>query len=258
MSLPDEGALQVRVRGVAHDPSVEVPALVELDPETLRFSLDDTGDAVVVVPLSAISGAVVRDEVLTLTMREQPTIVMSSSPHLIGFRNRLEAAVCAFPAATLSLRHFGSESSAPGSEHDQWFEALLTSRRVAEETRTVETQRRVFDHTRLSRHATATITAWSDARGVTPADRRALLAEMEELTLPYMQSLAALEVVSVRLRRAPEPRQFDAWRRWTAAVRDVFRAADDVWAVVLPVLCDARGAQGTLWRRVLRRTGGTP
>ena len=49
-----------------------MPALVELDPETLRFSLDDTGEAVVAVPLSAISGAVVRDEVLTLTMRDRP------------------------------------------------------------------------------------------------------------------------------------------------------------------------------------------
>ena len=178
-------------------------------------------------------------------------------PHLDGLRNRLEAAVCVFPAQTLSLRGFGSERSLPGSDHDTWFDALLTARRVAEESRTIETQRRAFDAERLRRHVRGTIDAWAVARFDEAADRRALVAELEELAAPYVAALEAMEAAAVVLRQAPFSGQFEAWRAWTQTVQRAFRAADDSWALMVPVLCDLRGAKGTLWRRLLRRSDRT-
>ena len=64
-----------------------------------------------------------------------------------------------------------------------------------------------------------------------------------------------LEHAAMRLRQAPPELQFETWRRWTRIVQRAFRAADDVWTLLVPVLADSRGAKGSFWRRILRRSG---
>ncbi len=253
------GSLPVRLRGAWQDRALDHDATVELDGTTVHISSPAADPPQVAVSIGDLLGAALHDELLTLHLHGGRTIMLSGSPHLDGFRNRLEAAVCQFPAQTLSLRGFGSERSAPGSDHDMWFEGLLTARRVAEESRTVEPQRRAFDATRLSRHAQVTRAGWAAERFEAPADRRALEAELEELSAPYSQALRQLEHAALRLKQATDDRQFDTWRRWTVTVQKAFRAADEVWAPMVPVLCDSRGAKGSLWRRLLRRpTPGNP
>lgn len=248
--------IRVRLRGASSDPSVECGAVVELKDEGLHFTIDGATETVYDVALASVTGVSLRDGALTIYLRDHVALVLSDADELLDLRHRIEAVICTFPAATLSLRHYGSEHSAPGSDHDMWFEALMAARRVAEGSRTMENHRRVFDTARLARHAQTTREAWAQARGRTAADRRAVLAELEELCAPFDASLNALEVVTLRLRNAPDSRQFDTWRRWSAVVREVFKAADGVWETVIPVLSDSRGAQGALWRRVLRQTNG--
>ena len=246
-----DGMLSARLQGAWQDRSLDFDALVQLEQRMVQITFDAAMPKRIDIEVDDIAGAVLGQDSLTLHVRTGNPIVLYGSPHLEGLRHRLEAAVCVFPAQTLSLRGFGSERSAPGSEHDRWFEALLTSRRVAEETLTVETQRRAFDADRLARHAQLLRGELAAERVETPADRRALAAELEELAAPYTVALQRLEAAASELRHAPHGAQFERWRSWTGVVQRAFRAADDVWSLMVPVLCDSRGAKGTLWRRIL-------
>ncbi len=250
--------LSARLHGAWDNRALDYDATVQLDGTALRITYDASAPKAIDLTVDQLRGAVLADDVLALHVTGGSTVVLSGSPHLDGLRNRLEAAVCVFPAQTLSLRGFGSESSAPGSDHDRWFDALLTARRVSEESRTVETQRRAFDAPRLARHAQLTREAWATARSDDAADLRALEAELEEIALPYTTALRQLEHAALRLRQAPDELQFDVWRRWTGMVQRAFRTADEAWALMVPVLCDPRGSSGSLWRRVLgrRKSGG--
>ncbi len=253
--LAGDGVLPARLQGAWHDRTLDHDAAVQLDAGFLRIAYDTADPVVIELPVRDLLGATLQDGVLSLSVKIGGTLRLSGSSHLDGLRNRLEAAVCVFPAQTLSLRGFGSERSSPGSDHDLWFEALLTARRLAEESRTVETQRRAFDTTRLIRHAQTTRVGWADARFEGAADRRALVAELEELAAPYSHALRQLEHAALRLRQATPDSQFETWRRWTVTVQRAFQAADDVWTATIPALCDSRGSKGALWRRLLRRPG---
>lgn len=248
-----EGAMPARLRGVAPDLTQVFDAVVRLDDALLRISYNPDAPTLLDIPVSSLLGATLATDSLELHLSGRGALTLMNSSHLDGLRHRLEAAVCVFPAQTLSLRNFGSERSAPGSDHDQWFDALLSARRVAEESRTVETQRRAFDAARLQRHAQVTRAEWAAARCELAADQRALEAELEEIAAPYATALRQLEHAALRLRQAGDDRQFETWRRWTATVHRAFRAADEVWALTVPVLCDSRGATGAFWRRLLRR-----
>jgi hypothetical protein len=248
-----DGLLPARLQGAWMDRVLDSDAQVQLDAELVRITYESF--STIDIPVRELRGAVLRDGSLTLHGKGGLAVVLSQSPHLDGLRNRLEAAVCVFPAQTLSLRGFGSERSTPGSDHDQWFEALLTARRVAEESRTVETQRRAFDSARLARHAQVTREGWAAARFVEAADRRALVAELEDIAQPFALALRQLEHASLRLRQSPDERQFETWHRWTVIVQRAFRTADEVWALTVPALCDSRGSTGAFWRRLLKRRG---
>lgn len=252
--LQGDGVLSARLHGAWQDRQLDDDAAVQLVGGTLRIAFDTVEQKVITVSVDELQGAALRDDgSLSLHMLGGNTVALSDSPHLDGLRHRLEAAVCVFPAQLLSLRGFGSERSAPGSDHDQWFEALLTARRLAEESRTVETQRRAFDAELLMRHAQVTRAGWASARFDGDADRRALEAELEEISAPYSHALRQLEHAALRLRQSADDHQFETWRKWTGTVQRAFRAADDVWTLIVPALCDSRGSKGALWRRVLRR-----
>jgi hypothetical protein len=249
------GALAVRLHGGWQDRSLDYDASVQLEGSTLTVDCEQGMPPRISLTADKLMGAELHGDTLTVHRSEGRPVVFSADLHLDGLRNRLEAAVCVFPAQTLSLRGFGSERSAPGSDHDRWFEALLHARRVAEESRTIETQRRAFDAARFTRHALALRESWAAERFAEPADRRAMQAELEELAAPFTQALRQLEHSSLRLRQAPDAHQFDAWRKWTDAVQRTFRGADDVWMAIVPVLVDSRGSKGSFWRRLIRRGG---
>jgi len=249
---PLEGVLTARLHGSWHDRSLDYDAAVELRNGALRIAFDESKPTKIRIPVDDLIGAAYANDSLLLHRRDGSIVTLSGSPHLEGLRHRLEAEVCTFPAQTLSLRGFGSESSAPGSDHDRWFECLLTSRRVAEETRTVETQRRAFDAERLRRHADVTREAWGKERFERAPDRRALVAELEELGACYAAALEQMERTGGMLRQTPASAQFANWRTWTEQVRLAFRAADDAWMAMVPVLADSRGAQGSMWRKLIR------
>lgn len=254
MTVSDERLVPVRLRGAWQDRSLDYDAAVQVGEGLVRIAFDAADPKTIEVAIGDLQGAALQDGVLTLHPTSGRPVVLSDSPHLDAVLNRLIATVCQFPSQTLSLRAFGSEGSAPGSDHDRWFEGLMTARRVSAESRTIDTQRRAFDANRLARHAQITREAWAADRFEGAADRRALAAELEETAMPYSRSLLALEAAALGLRSATDDVQFAVWRHWLVRVQETFRSADDVWTAMIPVLADSRGARGALWRRLLRRS----
>jgi hypothetical protein len=126
-----DNVLSARLHGAWQDRSLDYDARVYLSDDVLEIAYNPTAPTVIRLPVNTVRGAELRDGTLSIHTAEGAVVSLSASEHLDGLRHRLEAAVCVFPAQTLSLRGFGSERSAPGSDHDRWFEALLTARRVS-------------------------------------------------------------------------------------------------------------------------------
>ena len=254
---PLETVHAVTVHGLRRGEELDGAARLVLGGTGVQLEVDGPRPRTIVIALDALDGATWDGATLALHDADGDVLHVRGTPQLEGVARRLEAAVCDFPEQTLSLRGFGSERSAPGSDHDRWFDALLTARRVAEETRTVATQLRAFDAAALAAAAGAVCLAFAQERHPTPGpDQRALHAELEELAAPYLAALTQLQAAARAVTEGDVDRRFAGWRTWTAAVGRAFHAADDVWMAMVPVLCDSRGAGGRLWRRLLRRDGG--
>ncbi len=249
--------LDVALHGLRRGEELDGPAQVALGLDGVQLVLQGPRPRTLLVTLDMLDGATWDGTTLALHEASGDVLHLRGTPHLEGVARRLEAAVCDFPEQTLSLRGFGSERSAPGSDHDRWFDALLTARRAAEETRTVATQLRAFDAATLARAAGETCLAFARERHPADgADQRALHAELEEIAEPYLAALERLRASAQAVVAGDVDRRFAAWRIWTGDVARAFHAADDAWMAMVPVLCDPRGAGGRLWRRLLRRDGG--
>ena len=77
-------------------------------------------------------------------------------------------------------------------------------------------------------------------------------AELADLAEPVIKSLDVLTTAADAARTAPDDAKFVRWRAWSAAYRDVFRAADQCW---LAAIHSALGPRATHkrerfgWRR---------
>jgi hypothetical protein len=221
-----------------------------------------TDDALVIVapparidvPLTALAGLQLSGDTLVVHDVEGATFALSGQPQLDALATRIESAICTFPELLVSLRSFARERSAAGSDHDRWYEGLMHARKMAQESRTLDTQRRSFDAARLQRHASSAREHW--ARERYPAEgphQRALLAELEDCTERYSDALLALESAAAQVQHASDAERFVAWRAWLLTLRQAFEAADVSWTALIPVLCDSRGRDGRFWRRLLKR-----
>lgn len=158
------------------------------------------------------------------------------------------------PEFTRSLRAL-AVPSAPGSDHDRVFKPLIQARTAAHKVQAPEAKIAAFDAARLEREWREAIAALAAARhGGSAPDRRALEAELGDLGAPLWSALARMQHAAQAARAAAGPARRVAWDAWVASVQQVFDAADDWWRAALPVLGDSRGRQGSLWRRILRRT----
>ncbi len=157
------------------------------------------------------------------------------------------------PEFTRSLRAL-AVPSAPGSDHDRIFAPLIQARASGHRVQSLEGQLAAFDAARIERTWREAVAALAAERHRRSApDRRALVAELEELGAPVWRALARVQAAAAAARIAPLEGRRVAWERWVDAIRLLFESADDWWRAALPVLGDPRGRRGSLWRRVLRR-----
>jgi hypothetical protein len=251
----------VRLRALWRGEDLDAEGRAAVEQGRLRVALDGARPPLLEVPFTALDGASFDRTVLAAYVHGGDVLELRTRDGeppaaLAALAARLEAAACALPEQTLSLRGFGSERSAPGSDHDRWFGALLDARRAAADATTIAAQLRAFEAGALARHARETIAAFAAERhGEAGPHRRALQHELEELAEGTFAAVARLEVAAKAVREGEGDQRYVTWRAWAAALGRAFHAADDTWLAMVPVLCDPRGAGGRLWRRVLRRGG---
>jgi hypothetical protein len=168
----------------------------------------------------------------------------------------------ALPEVTRALRAFGAACGQPGSDHDRWFAPLVAALRTARahvESDPATPWRAVerVDAARTAAAFRAVLAALAAERAAGSApDARALEAELEELCAPVLAALDDLGAHAAAVLAADEAGRPHAWRAWATALGGAFASADRCWIAALPVLADARGSHGRLWRRLLRGRGG--
>jgi hypothetical protein len=216
---------------------------VELHSETGHASLS----------MSALEGVTYRDSQLTFFLAEGDTVLADGTPRLAAVAREIASNVCTLPELTRPLRSLGSRRGRLGVDHDRFFAPLLAARRRGERAADRRARLKAFDGAAMSAALDASIGDFAKARYPRRApDRRALEAELLEITGPLRTALDALDVYARRaMDDTAEDTAFVRWRSWCGAVQDVFDRADRCWIELGPVLGEAP-VRRPLWRRMLR------
>jgi hypothetical protein len=140
----------------------------------------------------------------------------------------------AIPELTRALRAFGSRRGHRGvrdsASHEQqrFFGPLLDARRVAMSAALPSDAMAAFDATVLELAIANALTAFATERhGQNGPARRALEAELVDLTEPLRDSLDALRLTAVDA--GSDMDNLGLWRAWSEQLRAAFETADRVW-----------------------------
>ena len=208
---------------------------------------------VTALDMAAMEGIAYRDSRLTVYLRGGETVEVSGTARLAAVAREIAAQVCTLPELTRPLRSLGSRRGRLGVDHDRFFSPLLAARRRGERAGDQRARLRAFDGAAMSAALDAAIADFAKARFPRRApDRRALEAELLEISAPLRTALEALDIFGRRaMEEGSEDTVFVRWRSWCTAVREVFDRADRCWIAFGPVLGEAP-VRRPLWRRVLR------
>ena len=161
--------------------------------DAVRLALRAPRAELLVLPYASLDGVTFDGATLALHEARGDVLELTGDAALGALAARIEAEACSLPEQTLALRGFASERSAPGSDHDRWFAALLTARAACAAERTLAGQVAAFDAPALARHARATCAA-STGR----PSRRSILS----LTVPSLTRSVPTTRMSPRMGRS--------------------------------------------------------
>jgi hypothetical protein len=205
------------------------------------------------LPLVALEGARMRDDVLELFLDGGDVVEVTGSDDLSALAHHIEKRACIVPELTLSLTAFGSRRAFPGPEHDRFFGPFLEARRRAERSMGPGGVRSAFDAASLRAEMKQVLRHLASAHQPSRApDRRALEAELFEATTAMFAAIDAMGVVQRRVEESDGADRIARWREWSALVHDVFIRADAAWLSVHALL-DSATPPRRGWRRWLGR-----
>jgi hypothetical protein len=84
-------------------------------------------------------------------------------------------------------------------------------------------------------------------------ERRALFAELNDHARDLFARIADLERAEAALGASEDSERFVLCRAWSAALRNVFRSADESWIEIHPVVSDGRRGKPSFWKRLFGR-----
>jgi len=152
-----------------------------------------------------------------------------------------EAPEFALPEFLRPLRALGAARWLRDADHERFFVVLLNARRGAARVRTVEGQVAAFQADRLRRALAGAVEQMAVARfAKSAADRRAFAARVTDAGAPVWAALDALEQRGAALAGAGTDARAAAWQAWTAALQQLFLAADAWWMAIVEIRDGAR------------------
>lgn len=192
------------------------------------------------VPVASIDKLSAGESEISLLLHDGTAIRLDSAPHL---RDEIVAHCQSVPELTRTLRSLGSRRGRRVAEAElervtadqrRFFTPLLDARRAAMHAQGVVAIA-AFDATALVRALGETLRAFAAARHADPGPaRRALEAELEDLTEPLTLAFDALARVASEATKAPDDLRL--WRAWSVQLRATFETADRVWIALDAVL----------------------
>lgn len=225
------------------------PGTASLTADVVMVSV---GSSRLAVPIEELDGAHVEPARLSLYHRSGDVIEISGAD-AVRLGREVVAHACEVPELTVPLRALGSTRARPGVDHDRFFGPFLAARRAAARAGDPESRLAAVDATAIASNVGTTVRELAAERyPKQPSERRAMEAELADLAEPVIKSLDLLATAAEAARTAPDDAKFVRWRAWSAAYRDVFRAADQCW---LAAINSALGPRATHkrerfgWRR---------
>lgn len=223
------------------------PGTAVIDNETMMVVIRvGAEDRPVRVPLSGIDALEVTADELVVSLRDGARVALVSGSAL-ELRDELALRCRILPELTRALRTMGSRRGRSGrrataaTDQERFFAPLLEAkRRTIRSGATSATTS--FDAESLALEMDNAVRSFAATRhGTNPPARRALEAELVDLSEPLRDVLADLKAAADALRDDPD--DLPQWRVWTTALRSTFETADRVWASLDGALdADARHA----------------
>lgn len=211
-----------------------------LSGETLQLS---RGEQRLEVPASSLSGLELRPGSLELSFTEGGALSVSGSDRLHEMASALDQVEFQVGEMLRASSRLGSRRARPGRDHDTFFAPFLAARRaLASSDMASPVERLDLDAVRMLRSAvvealqTIAFSHFPDQA----ADRRALVAELDDCTVALFDALDRLENAAERVRAAPPGGRYVAWREWKRALAEAFSRAESSWMTTIPALDAAR------------------
>jgi hypothetical protein len=208
-------------------------ATAAIDDDALTIVAPADEDAPLRVRLTNIDGVASSAGQLSIALRDGTRLTLVCDAPL-ELHDELLVRCRALPELTRTLRGFGSRRGSRGvrdSAHvdqQRFFAPLLDARRRAWGTREPASTIAAFDGASLAAAFEAIIVSFATERhGENAPARRALTAELVDLSEPLRDALEALRAAAADATKAIEDLRL--WRAWAMQLRATFETADRVW-----------------------------
>ncbi len=189
------------------------------------------------VAVRSVAGARLSAGVFELHLDSGDRLTFSGDDRLSELVVRLEQEVFAVGEVMRSSRAAGSRRAYPGEDHDRFFAPFLQARLRLEQAPDAGGKLEAVSANEIRASILGVLDSFSSERFHNePADRRALLAELEEYVEPLLGALDRLDATSAAARRASPERAYAEWRVWRDALVDCFVEAERAWMRTAPVL----------------------
>ena len=218
-------------------------ATAAVDDDVLTIARSAAEEAPLRVRLANIDGVSSSEGQVAVALRDGTRLTLICESHA-ELRDDLLARCRALPELTRTLRGFGSRRGSRGvregahGDQQRFFAPLLDARRKAWGTREPTATIAAFDAPLLAAAFETILDAFASERhGDNGPARRALTAELVDLSEPLRDALDALRAAADRATAATDDLRL--WRTWAAQLRATFETADRVW-LTLDAALDVR------------------
>lgn len=231
--MPDRPRTPIALEAVRIGRTDVGAATIVIHDEGITLTLQSHIERPIRIPHASVNVIGASEQVVALTLRDGMRVLFAcdNAPRV---REELLLRARSVPEVTRALRAFGStrgqrgKRAAAASDQQKFFAPLLEARRKATGAGGPGAVIAAFDAGSLAQAVGDAVTGFVAERyAKSGPERRALEAELTDLTEPLIISLHALADAADRATASID--DLRGWRQWAAQLRATFQVADRVW-----------------------------